>query len=64
MNMADTNLLSYADCDFNQVMPSGLVAEERTQQLLEITVKDHDYWVILSKANLRSIHLWNYVEEV
>ncbi|KAL5574014.1 hypothetical protein UlMin_023611 [Ulmus minor] len=44
-------------------LPSGLIAEERTRQLLEIAVGERDYRVALSEVNLRSSRLWAFVEE-
>ena len=44
-------------------MPSGLIAEERTRQLLEIVVAERDYRVALSEENLKSSGLWAFVEE-
>ena len=34
--------------DFNRALPSGLITEERTQQLLSIAVGERDYRVALS----------------
>ena len=53
----DTNLFAYAYSDFNRVMPSRLVAEESTRQLLEISLGEHDYIVVMSEHNLRVSHL-------
>ncbi|KAL5583527.1 hypothetical protein UlMin_015969 [Ulmus minor] len=44
-------------------LPSGLIAEERTRQLLEVGVAERDYRVALSETNLRSSLLWVFVEE-
>ncbi|KAL5580801.1 hypothetical protein UlMin_013243 [Ulmus minor] len=44
-------------------LPSGLIAEERTRQLLEIAVGERYYRVTLSEVNLKSSHLWAFVEE-
>ncbi|KAL5565741.1 hypothetical protein UlMin_028905 [Ulmus minor] len=44
-------------------LPSGLIAEERTRQLLEVAVAERDYRVALSETNLRSSRLWAFVEE-
>ena len=44
-------------------MPSGLIVEKWTRQLLEITVAERDYRVTLSEVNLRSSRLWAFVEE-
>ena len=49
--------------EFNKALPSGLVAEERTRQLLEIVVGERDYRVALSEENLKSSGLWAFVEE-
>ena len=49
--------------DFNRVLPSGLIAEERTRQLLDIAVGERDYRVALSEENLRASRLWEFVEE-
>ncbi|KAL5544751.1 hypothetical protein UlMin_008535 [Ulmus minor] len=50
-------------CEFNRVLPSGLFAEERTRQLLEIVVAERDYRVALSEENLKASGLWAFVEE-
>ena len=39
----DTNSFACADRDFNRAVPSGLVAEERTRQLWEIPLGEHNY---------------------
>ena len=44
-------------------MPSGLIAEERTQVLFEIPLGECDYRVALLKPNLRASLLWSSVEE-
>ena len=44
-------------------MPSGLISEERTRQLLGIVVTKRDYRVAPSEENLRSSRLWAFVEE-
>ena len=49
--------------DFNRALPSGLIAEERTRQLLDIAVGERDYRVALSEENLRASRLWEFVEE-
>ncbi|KAL5582334.1 hypothetical protein UlMin_014776 [Ulmus minor] len=49
--------------DFNRALPSGLIAEERTRQLLDIAVGERDYRAALSKENLRASRLWDFVEE-
>ncbi|KAL5567410.1 hypothetical protein UlMin_030574 [Ulmus minor] len=49
--------------DFNRALPSGLIAEERTRQLLDIAVGERDYRVSLSEENLRASRLWAFVEE-
>ena len=49
--------------EFNTVLPSGLIAKERTQQLLEIVIAERDYRVALSKENLKASGLWAFVEE-
>ena len=53
----------YAGWDFNKALLSGLITEERTRQLLEITVGERDYRVALSEENLRASRLWAFVEE-
>ena len=59
----DTNLFVCAGRDYNKALPSGLIAEERTRQLLEIAVGELDYRVALLEVNLKSSHLWAFVEE-
>ena len=59
----DTNLFVCTGWDYNKALPSGLIAEDRTRQLLEIAVAERDYRVAFSKANLRLSHLWAFVEE-
>ncbi|KAL5573741.1 hypothetical protein UlMin_023338 [Ulmus minor] len=49
--------------DFNRALPRGLIAEERTRQLLDIVVGERDYRVALSEENLRASRLWDFVEE-
>ncbi|KAL5565346.1 hypothetical protein UlMin_028510 [Ulmus minor] len=49
--------------DFNRALPSGLIAEEQTRQLLDIAVGERDYRVALSEENLRVSRLWDFVEE-
>ncbi|KAL5573130.1 hypothetical protein UlMin_022727 [Ulmus minor] len=49
--------------EFNRALPSGLIAEERKRQLLEIVVAERDYRVALSKENLKASGLWSFVEE-
>ncbi|KAL5552582.1 hypothetical protein UlMin_039983 [Ulmus minor] len=49
--------------DFNRALSSGLIAEERTRQLLDIAVGERDYRVALSKENLRASRLWAFFEE-
>ena len=49
--------------DFNRALPSGLIAEERTRQLLDIAVGERDYRVALSEEKLRASRLWAFVEE-
>ncbi|KAL5563464.1 hypothetical protein UlMin_033211 [Ulmus minor] len=49
--------------DSNRALPSGLIAEERTRQLLDIAVGERDYRVALSEENLRASRLWEFVEE-
>ncbi|KAL5580129.1 hypothetical protein UlMin_012571 [Ulmus minor] len=49
--------------DFNRALPSGLIAEERTRQLLDIAVGERNYRVSLSEENLRASRLWDFVEE-
>ena len=52
-----------ASRDFNKVLPSSLMAKERTRLLLEIDVVERDYKVTLSEENLRASRLWAFVEE-
>ena len=59
----DTNLYVCASRNFNRALPSGLIAEERTWQLLEIEAAEHDYRVALSKVNLKSSRLWAFIKE-
>ena len=59
----DTNLTICTGRDFNKALLSGLIAEERTRQLLEIVPAERDYRVALSKANLKSCQLWAFFEE-
>ena len=59
----DTNVFVCAGRDYNKALPSGLIAEERTRQLLEVGVAERDYRVALSETNLRSSRLWAFVEE-
>ena len=49
--------------EFNRALPNGLIAEERTQQLLKIVVAERDYRVALSEENLKASGLWAFVEE-
>ena len=49
----DTNLAICSGWDFNKALPSKLIAEKRTRQLLEIVPAEHDYRVALSEENLR-----------
>ncbi|KAL5573252.1 hypothetical protein UlMin_022849 [Ulmus minor] len=49
--------------EFNKALPSGLIAEERTRQLLEVVVAERDYRVALSEENLKASGLWEFVEE-
>ena len=56
-------LVICAGREFNKALPSGLIAEERTRQLLEIVVAEHDYRVALSEENLKASGLWAFVEE-
>ena len=49
--------------DFNRALSSGLIAEERMRQLLEIVVGERDYRVALSEENLRASRLWAFVED-
>ena len=49
--------------DFNRVLPSGLITEERTRQLMDIAVGERDYRVALSEENLRASQLWAFVED-
>ena len=49
--------------EFNKALPSGLIAEERTRQLLEVVVAERDYRVALSEENLKASGLWAFVEE-
>ena len=59
----DTNLIVCAGWDYNNALPSGLIAEERTRQLSEIAVTERDYRVILLEVKLRSSRLWAFVED-
>ena len=59
----DTNLTICAGWDFNKALPSGLIAEERTRQLLEIVPAERDYRVALSEENLKSSRLCAFIEE-
>ena len=59
----DTNVFVCAGRDYNRALPSGLIAEERTRQLLEVGVAERDYRVALSETNLRSSRMWAFVEE-
>ena len=61
--LTDTNLFVCAGRDYNKALPSGLIAEEWTQQLLEIAVGERDYQVTLSEVTLRSSRMWAFVEE-
>ena len=56
-------LVICAGREFNKALPSGLIAEERTRQLLEIVVAERDYRVALSEENLKASGLWAFVEE-
>ncbi|KAL5574240.1 hypothetical protein UlMin_023837 [Ulmus minor] len=49
--------------EFNKALPSGLIAEERTRQLLEVVAAERDYRVALSEENLKASGLWAFVEE-
>ena len=60
---SDTNLFACAGRDYNKALPSGLIAKEWTRELLEIAVGERDYWVALSEINLKSSHMWAFVEE-
>ena len=44
--------------EFNKALLSGLIAEERTRQLLEIVVAECNYRVALSDENLKASGLW------
>ena len=59
----DTNICVCVGRDYNRALPSGLIAEERTWQLLEVEVAERDYRVALSEVNLKSSRLWVFVEE-
>ena len=48
----DTNLAICAGRDFNKALPSGLIAEEQTRQLLEIVPAERDYRVALKYSNI------------
>ena len=50
------------DYEYNKVLSSGLIAEERTQLLLEIPSGERDYKVALLEENLWETHLWSSVE--
>jgi len=56
-------LIICAGRDFNKALPSGLITEERTRQLLGIVLAERDYRVALSEENLKSNGLWAFVEE-
>ena len=56
-------LVICAGREFNKVLPSGLIAEERTRQLLEIFVAERNYRVAISEENLKASGLWAFVEE-
>ena len=58
----DTNVYVCAGRDYNKALPSGLIADDRTRQLLEITIAERDYRVALSEENLLASHLWSSVE--
>ena len=45
-----------------QSITEWLDAEDRTRQLLEITIAEYDYRIALSKDNLWASHLWSSVE--
>ena len=49
--------------DFNKALPSGLITEERTQQLLQIEVAERDNRVALFEENLKVNRLWAFIEE-
>jgi len=59
----DTNVFVCVGRDYNKALLSGLIVEERTQQLLEVAVGKCDYRVALFEVNLRSSRLWAFVEE-
>ena len=59
----DTNLFVCAGRDYNRALLSGLIAEKRTQKLLEIVIVERDCRVALSEVNLKSSRLWAFVEE-
>ena len=46
--LTDTNLYVCAGWDFNKALSSGLIAEDRTRQLLEIAIAERDYRVAFS----------------
>jgi len=52
-----------ANRDSNRELPSGLIAEDRTRQLLEIAIGERNYRVAMSKENLRAIRPWAFVKE-
>ena len=41
--LTDTNVFVCAGRDYNKALPSGLIVEERTRQLLEVAVGERDY---------------------
>ena len=49
--------------DFNKALPSGLIVEEQTRQLLQIESAELDYRVAFSEENLKASRLWAFVEE-
>ena len=60
--LTETNLYVCVGQDYNKALPSGLIVEDRTRQLLEITIAERDYRIALSKENLWASHLWSTVE--
>ena len=62
--LTDTNLFVCTNHDLNRAVPSGLIAEEHTRQLLEIPLAERDYRLTLSEHNLRANQLWSSMEEI
>lgn len=43
---------------------SGLLAEERTRQVLELLAEAHVWRVVFSEARLRERNLWSHVDQI